>query len=122
MKTFLQFLTDSENEYVYHGTASRHLDSIRQHGLKATPDNSNWNVQGRKKDVVYFSHNEKTAIGYAHKSAGDKDNPLILRVHKDHVDLTSDLPKSYDDHWSEAPVKPEHIQMKHENEWKPIKA
>ena len=53
MITFLQFLKENEDEYLYHATYQVHKNSIAKHGLKANSNHKNW--EDSKKGRVYLA-------------------------------------------------------------------
>jgi hypothetical protein len=69
MLTYKQFIKEQkDNDYVYHGTNSKYLESIKKHGLKGKEDEEDPRLRH-----LHFTSSQKDATTY-----GDK----VLRIHK----------------------------------------
>ncbi len=106
-----------EDEYVYHGTDTSHLEGIKKEGLQAFLRN-------------YFATDPKVAMQYGyrpnlhHSSEQSKRPGVLLRVPKSVVDLEAYQKgqRKFDDFWTgPSEIGPEHIEMRHQGAWNKLK-
>ena len=108
------------NDYLYHGTSSTHLDNIKKNGL-LDPYATDPNRQS-----VMFHTNQNASQDYAKAAAHPKihgGSPVLLRTHRSHVRVNKEY-HAPDEGGSainaRGPVKPEHLEIHHAGSWKKL--
>jgi hypothetical protein len=106
----------ADDDYVYHGAQTKHLDHIKKHGITAFLR-------------TYFATDPKVSMQYGyrpslhHPSDSKKLHGVLLRVHKKHVDPEEYKrhSRSREDFWTGGDISPDKIEIhKGGGKWKPL--
>ena len=88
MLTFMEFIIESSDEYLYHATYRSHKDSIAKDGLRTNSGNNNWYISKKRK--VYLAKSPKIARSYAKTSYAPqqhhKSGIVVYKVHRKHLE------------------------------------
>jgi hypothetical protein len=97
--------TVHESRYVYHGTKSAYINSIKEHGLRPQKPGGDPNVG--PSNVHFFTADGSSDYG-----------GTMLRVPRKHLPPHTKNPRHV---WTPHTIRPEHIQIKHNGKWIPLK-
>lgn len=92
MLSFLQFLNEAKITHLYHGTSSKHLDSIYKTGIRATPNGSHSQPENRSYVTTDLkkAHREAGEAthggGFSQKNyKGEGGHPVVLKINRSKV-------------------------------------
>jgi hypothetical protein len=110
--------TEGGSGFLYHGTSSNLLESIKQKGL-IDPENTD-------KQSVMFHSNEETAKSYAKGASNPKiygGSPVLLRVHSKNVHINRSYEMAHEGGHVlnvRGPINTRHIEVNHQGTWKSL--
>ena len=89
MKTFIQFIKEENDDYMYHATYKSHKKNIEKQGLLSNPKHKNWSDS--EKGRVYLAKSPEVAHSHAETSdeAPEKhynSGIVVYKIHKKHLD------------------------------------
>ena len=89
MKTFIQFVKENTDDYLYHATYRSHEKSIAKNGLLSNSKHKNWTDS--KKGRVYLAKDPHIAHSHAETSDEAPEHHynsgiVVYKIHKKHLD------------------------------------